>query len=55
MVDTERSLLYMGIGFIGALFIMKSIRVLRPASASSMFNISPNQLYNSGCTSCRNH
>ncbi len=36
MADIERILLYTGLGFIGTLFIMKSVRALRPASASSM-------------------
>ncbi len=53
MVDTERSLLYAGLGFIGALFIMKSVRALRPASASSMFSSSTNQSHNFRCSSCR--
>lgn len=46
MADTERSLLYVTLGFLGALFIMKSVRVLRPASASSMSNLSCNDSTN---------
>lgn len=52
MADTERSLLYVGIAFISALFIMKSFRVLRPASAANMSSSLSGHTLNLGCRSC---
>ena len=51
MADTERSVLNLTVGFITALFIIKSIRILRPSSAVSM---SVGQPYVNQCTSCGN-
>jgi len=40
--------LHIALGFLGALFVMKSIRILRPANAHDMSGMN-----NTGCSSCR--
>lgn len=44
-------ILYTVVGFLGTLFIMKSVRALRPSSAKNM-SVS-NTITSTGCSSCR--
>lgn len=59
----EADYLYVAVGFLGTLFIMKSIRALRPPSASAMaqlgdilgnqsINYQPYKLVKTGCSKC---
>jgi hypothetical protein len=43
----SEDVLNMTVGFLAALFIMKSVRMLRPASAHDMSG-----MQSTGCTSC---
>lgn len=47
LMPNQDDAMYLTIGFLTSLFIMKTIRALRPASAHDM------SVKSSGCSSCR--
>lgn len=49
IMPEKDDVMFLAIGFITTLFIMKSVRILRPSSAHDMSSI---QTMKSGCASC---
>lgn len=41
MADTEKALLYTGLGFFGMLYLMSHFRLLRPSNAKSLSSLIP--------------